>query len=48
MELSYTAGSERWPRISLTKRRADTQNTEAEWTPKQSEWTPAIMAACNG
>lgn len=48
MELSYTAGSKRWPRISLTKGRADTQNTEAEQTPNQSEWSLPVMVASIG
>lgn len=48
MELSYIAGSKRWPITSLTKGRADTQNTEAERTPNQSEWSRPVMVASIG
>ena len=48
MGLRYIAGSERWPTTSLTKGRADTQNTEAEQTPNQSEWSRPVMVASIG
>lgn len=46
-ELSYTAGSKRWPNFPH-KGRADTQNTEAEQTPNQSEWSLPVTVASIG